>query len=149
MHQRPPDAVLLDLVMPIMDGQAFLGACRADPAYRMLPVALFSTLGSEAMTLDVQARVPKPFELEELTDAIALLVGQPVETAIAPAPPEWAAAPLNDAVLLRRRARGTHLTIRRSCMTIRAASACLQRATARLQRAYQPRALPAAMPRLG
>ena len=35
-----PDLVILDLMMPVMDGMAFLDAIRADPRYRHLPVII-------------------------------------------------------------------------------------------------------------
>jgi CheY-like chemotaxis protein len=42
MSDHLPDAVLLDYMMPEMDGLAVLRALRADPRTRALPVILFS-----------------------------------------------------------------------------------------------------------
>jgi CheY-like chemotaxis protein len=33
LREQRPDGIILDLNMPVMDGKAFLSACRADPAY--------------------------------------------------------------------------------------------------------------------
>jgi CheY-like chemotaxis protein len=162
MRQQPPDGVLLDLVMPIMDGRAFLGACRADPAYRTLPVALFTTLGSDAVTLDVQACVPKPFELEELTATVGRMVGQAAtapaqalalrpaaaltlsvsETVseLEPPQPRWEVVSTETAAArLAQRARCTRQAIRRNCALVQASSACLRQAVARLRYAHDQR----------
>jgi PAS domain S-box-containing protein len=40
MARRPPGVVLLDLIMPEMDGMAFLSAIRLDPRCRCLPVVV-------------------------------------------------------------------------------------------------------------
>jgi CheY-like chemotaxis protein len=42
MEDYSPDAVLLDLVMPVMDGVAFLNALRADPRHQHLPVVVIT-----------------------------------------------------------------------------------------------------------
>lgn len=51
LQRRRPDAVLLDLGMPRLDGLAWLRRVRADPQYRNLPVVIL-TSGA----LDVQIR---------------------------------------------------------------------------------------------
>jgi CheY-like chemotaxis protein len=38
LHQHAPDLVLLDVLMPRMDGLSFLSTMRADPRYKGLPV---------------------------------------------------------------------------------------------------------------
>jgi PAS domain S-box-containing protein len=40
MERNPPGLVLLDLIMPEMDGMAFLDAIRRDPRYKCLPVVV-------------------------------------------------------------------------------------------------------------
>jgi CheY-like chemotaxis protein len=69
MRVALPDLVLLDLRMPIMDGQAFLAACRAEPRFGSVPVILLSAAGDAqrvAARLDVDAVLLKPFDLEVL-----------------------------------------------------------------------------------
>jgi CheY-like chemotaxis protein len=43
---NPPDVILLDLVMPDMDGPSFLDAVRAHPSTRTLPVVVLTGLGN-------------------------------------------------------------------------------------------------------
>lgn len=51
LEQRLPDLILLDLVMPKMDGFAFLEKIKADPKLKQIPVIVSSNLGqSEDMT---------------------------------------------------------------------------------------------------
>jgi CheY-like chemotaxis protein len=40
MAENRPDAVILDMRMPEMDGLAFLRLLRADPGYRALPIGI-------------------------------------------------------------------------------------------------------------
>ena len=68
-HERQRvDLVLLDLMMPIMDGQAFLYACRNLPWWAGVPVVVLSAayrLTSSARELgpNVRATLAKPFDL--------------------------------------------------------------------------------------
>ena len=47
LRQARPDIVLLDIMMPRMDGIAVCGALRADPALADLPVIMISALASD------------------------------------------------------------------------------------------------------
>ena len=63
-----PDAIVLDMMMPRMDGRAFIEAGRAEPADRQAPVVMMSA-GSVPHGVDepgVQAFLAKPFDLEML-----------------------------------------------------------------------------------
>jgi signal transduction histidine kinase/DNA-binding response OmpR family regulator len=54
-----PDVVLLDLMMPRMDGMSFLDAIRADPRHRQLPVVIVTAkvlTPEEARRLDADAQ---------------------------------------------------------------------------------------------
>ena len=62
-----PAAVLLDLMMPIMDGWEFLERCRRRQACAELPVAIMSAAHDAAWAaskLGVQGYLTKPFELD-------------------------------------------------------------------------------------
>lgn len=47
MRNTKPDLVLLDLIMPKMDGFAVLAARQQDENLKKIPVIIFSTLGQE------------------------------------------------------------------------------------------------------
>ena len=70
-QRQTPDAILLDLMMPIMDGFAALQALRDDERTAQIPVVVLSAVSKEMMEercLDIDARsvVRKPFDTDEL-----------------------------------------------------------------------------------
>jgi CheY-like chemotaxis protein len=65
--------VLLDLMMPIMDGRAFRTEQLADPALSNIPVVVVSAIsdvGAAAEELKVAAHVTKPVKLAELVGLV-------------------------------------------------------------------------------
>jgi two-component system, chemotaxis family, chemotaxis protein CheY len=69
----PPDLILLDLMMPVMDGWAFREAQRARPAAASIPVIVFSAargLTESAESLRPVRLIQKPFDLEEVLTAV-------------------------------------------------------------------------------
>lgn len=81
---KRPDVVLVDYMMPVMDGLQMLRALRADPHHRRLPVILMSAAGVETVRAAARlagnrkppwdAFVPKPFTPEVLLATIQGLV---------------------------------------------------------------------------
>lgn len=70
---RPPSGILLDLMMPIMDGWQFLERCRASQLCNGVPVVVmsaYSKLPEEASRLGVKGCIAKPFDLDVLLGAI-------------------------------------------------------------------------------
>ena len=64
-----PCAILLDLMMPVMDGLTFLRAMRAEPALSSIPVVVLSAAGPDLLARtahDVIACLPKPVEAEQV-----------------------------------------------------------------------------------
>ncbi len=62
-----PDVILLDLMMPGMDGWAFREAQRRDGELAGVPVVIISAcLPEDLLALDAAARLDKPFDLENL-----------------------------------------------------------------------------------
>jgi CheY-like chemotaxis protein len=68
-----PDVVVLDLVMPIMNGTEFLAHVRADPRLARLPVVLMTAAmpGGNVPMPRADTLLPKPFDLEALLAAVA------------------------------------------------------------------------------
>lgn len=67
-----PHLIVLDLVMPVMNGSQFLSELREDARIRDIPVVLMTAATSApGMAIPpATAYLPKPFELEELLDAV-------------------------------------------------------------------------------
>lgn len=67
-----PRAILLDLMMPVMDGAEFRRVQLADPSLAGIPVVLISAAGPEAISRDLFPRVlRKPLRIEKLMGALA------------------------------------------------------------------------------
>ena len=68
-------AVLLDLMMPVMDGREVLRRLRQDLAYAGLPVVVLSAAPAEllrgARDLGAAACIEKPFDLDTLLSALS------------------------------------------------------------------------------
>jgi CheY-like chemotaxis protein len=62
--------VLLDMMMPIMDGSEFLRRIRSDDKWADIPVIAVSAGGLRASSIDAQAFMAKPFDLGALLDTI-------------------------------------------------------------------------------
>jgi two-component system chemotaxis response regulator CheY len=73
------DLALVDINMPVMDGEAFLEAVRGDPLLRDLAVVVVSTESSRPRIERIEGRgaafVHKPFTPEQLRAAVVDLTG--------------------------------------------------------------------------
>jgi CheY-like chemotaxis protein len=70
-----PGLILLDLMMPVMDGWAFRQAQAGRPELASIPVVVFSAIAGQdarADNLSAAAVLAKPFELQRLLDAVEL-----------------------------------------------------------------------------
>ena len=77
IDQHPPDAILLDLSMPSMDGWSFLEVCRQDTRWAEIPIGIMSAAPKLCKTADawgVQVAIGKPFALEQLVEKVERLV---------------------------------------------------------------------------
>jgi CheY-like chemotaxis protein len=71
-----PGLILLDLMMPVMDGWQFRTAQRLDPRWASIPVVVLSAgagMEGEIGGLAPDAFLPKPFELDRLLKTIGRL----------------------------------------------------------------------------
>lgn len=57
-----PDLILLDLMMPVMNGAQFLGALRADADLKDLPVLLVTAFADRARDLPAEHVLEKPLD---------------------------------------------------------------------------------------
>jgi CheY-like chemotaxis protein len=74
VRTSPPALVLLDLMMPVMDGWEFLRRCRSDQACGRVPVAVMSAArdaGAISDELGASAFLPKPFELDDILTIVS------------------------------------------------------------------------------
>jgi len=79
LHEHPADAILLDLMMPVMDGWTFLDAIAQDAQLRSIPVGIMSavpTLRQAAREQGVQVTVGKPFAVDELLAQVECLLSE-------------------------------------------------------------------------
>ncbi|MFP2912296.1 response regulator [Pyxidicoccus sp. 3LFB2] len=65
-----PCLVLLDLMMPVMDGFTFMARFREDPGMRQVPVVVCSASVSEPPE-GATAMLRKPFEIPALLDTVS------------------------------------------------------------------------------
>jgi CheY-like chemotaxis protein len=72
LEHTKPDLVLLDLMLPGMDGSEVVEAIRANPSTRDLRIVAISARYGllSAFAYDVQAFVPKPFDTEVFLDIL-------------------------------------------------------------------------------
>lgn len=76
-----PDLIMLDYMMPIMDGTRTLAAIRNDAAFANLPVIMMSSLEEEAVRetcTDYNSFLRKPFRAMAVVKLVAQLLGQSV-----------------------------------------------------------------------
>jgi DNA-binding response OmpR family regulator len=74
-----PDLVVLDVMMPKLDGFAVLEAVRADPKLAATRILMLTAKGREAeqakgLALGADAYMPKPFSTRELVDKVKELL---------------------------------------------------------------------------
>ena len=86
MGKHPPDLVVADMMMPIMDGCALLHAMRASPALKSIPVILMSTVRRQVVLsrdalLEFSGFLHKPFKLNEFLALVVKLIGPSPESA--------------------------------------------------------------------
>ena len=75
VRRDPPDAILLDLMMPTMDGWCFLTTHQTLSTECRAPVLVMTAIGGSCMARQLGARdfLTKPFSLDTLLGKVAAL----------------------------------------------------------------------------
>ncbi len=73
LQSAPPALILLDLMMPVMDGWEFAQRMRQQPAVAKIPIIVLSAdrnVGAKARDIGAVGHLPKPFELNDLLELV-------------------------------------------------------------------------------
>ena len=78
-----PNIIILDIMMPVMDGFEVIRKVRENPAYADIKIVVLSALNSnedilKAYTLGAQDFITKPIVLDKLTNSVAKQLGIPL-----------------------------------------------------------------------
>jgi chemosensory pili system protein ChpA (sensor histidine kinase/response regulator) len=79
-QRQRPDVIVLDLMMPVMDGYQVLAELRGDPRTKDIPVVVLSAVALDETRERVEAAgasmfLTKPFEPSHLSRALMSLIG--------------------------------------------------------------------------
>ncbi|SEU00195.1 Response regulator receiver domain-containing protein [Stigmatella erecta] len=78
LHAARPDLMLMDLMMPVMDGRELLRRVRQDPSLHDLPVVVMSAGRiTDEERQAASATLAKPFELEVLLETLQKHLPEP------------------------------------------------------------------------
>jgi DNA-binding response OmpR family regulator len=84
VHENTPDLILLDIVMPGLNGFDVLTKLRKNPATSDIPVVIVSALSDELSILegwvrDTDGYISKPFLAEEILKTVELVLAETLE----------------------------------------------------------------------
>lgn len=83
LEPDPPQLILLDLMMPVMDGWEFAQRMRQRPALSSIPIIVLSAdrnVGSKALDIGAVGHLAKPFELNDLLEMVRRALKGPPQT---------------------------------------------------------------------
>jgi CheY-like chemotaxis protein len=78
-HDVQPDLILLDIMMPGMDGVEVCQRLRQDPVTETTPIIVMSAqdrLRTTASLMPINGRLPKPFDLQRLYATVDHWIGR-------------------------------------------------------------------------
>jgi len=88
-----PEAILLDIIMPMMDGYEVLRRLKSDPDTRAIPVIMVTAKGGErdiatSFRLGALFYVEKPFETKDLLEKLRVAIVRASEGGPGPSAPD-------------------------------------------------------------
>lgn len=66
----PPCLILLDLMMPVMNGWEFVEKVQKDAALDSIPIVIVSAYGEQAKAIRAKGVLPKPVDLRILVETV-------------------------------------------------------------------------------
>lgn len=82
---NPPDAIVLDVMMPEMDGYQLCAKLKKEPAYAEIPIVLLTAVADhvtstryshyDGMSMEADDYLPKPASAEDITASVKRLLG--------------------------------------------------------------------------
>ena len=79
-YNKKPDLILMDILMPNMDGYTACSVIKSDPETRSIPLIMITGIGHElnksfSEKIGADGYITKPFDCQALKDKINLLLG--------------------------------------------------------------------------
>lgn len=84
VKSNPPDAIVLDVMMPEMDGYEVCSKLKSDKQYSDIPIVLLTAVAShvtstryshyDGMSMEADDYMPKPASAEQITESIKRLL---------------------------------------------------------------------------
>jgi CheY-like chemotaxis protein len=84
-YYQKPDLVLLDILMPLMDGFEVIEAVRENPQWKNVKIVVLSALNSnedivKAFNLGANDFITKPIVMDKLLNTVAKHLGLPIDS---------------------------------------------------------------------
>ena len=70
-----PCLILLDLMMPVMDGWDFASALKGRREFSQIPIVVITAFDERVRKIEAQAIIKKPIAMEELLDTVSQYCG--------------------------------------------------------------------------
>jgi CheY-like chemotaxis protein len=80
LPSHPPDVIMLDWFMPLMNGSEFLQILRSKSEWEKIPVVLISAMDENAAvkntaSIDIAGYLPKPFSAHDVERILTTVLG--------------------------------------------------------------------------